>query len=305
MSLPMRKFALCVSLVLAVSAAAQSSAMKPFELNMDRVKVSTFGGNFAQTKTYLIPTYTVQVSALGSVWAQAGRTKAHGKYYVFGLEKSLLQGLSQKLQDDLVTKMKAAGYSVLTYDDVKSEPDVSGHGLLKLDDRYNLPTGGGLGAPVTFVIANPTDAQAFDSPIQGPAWWWRGMSKAKDLTVIIPELTFTTPQMFSQSSSTEHLDSAGISMDPRMIFEGAKIYGMNPKGGTPAIQVQQHGKRTAADVAGKITTASEDRLHVNHVFETSTGNYIMDLDPTIFSDGILRVGFAVNDMIVAEIKKEK
>lgn len=31
-----------------------------------------------------------------------------------------------------------------------------------------------------------------------------------------------------------------------MIFEGAKIYGMNPKGGQPMINVQQHGKRTAA-----------------------------------------------------------
>jgi hypothetical protein len=301
----MRKFALCVSLALAASAVAQSPAMKPFELNMDRVKVSTFGGNFSQTKSYLIPTYTIQVSSLGSVWAKAGRTKAHAKYYVDGLDKALMQDLSKKLQDDLVTKMKSAGYTVLTYEDVKGEPDVASHGLLKVDSRYGLPTGGGLGMPVTFVIANPTDPQAFESAIQGPAWWLRGMSKAKDLTVIVPELTFTTPQMFGQASSTEHVDSAGISTDPRMIFEGAKIYGITPKGGQPAIQVQQHGKRTAADVAGTITKVSEDRTHVSHVFETSSDDYIMSLDKTAFGDGILRVGFAVNDMIVAEIKKER
>lgn len=29
----------------------------------------------------------------------------------------------------------------------------------------------------------------------------------------------------------------------------------------------------------------------------------MELDQKAFSDGILRVGFAVNDLIVAEIKK--
>jgi hypothetical protein len=301
----MRQFALGVSLALALSATAQSPAMKPFEINMDRVKVSAFGGNFAQTKSYLIPTYTIQVSSLGSVWAKAGRTKAHAKYYVLGLDKALLQSLSKKLQDDLVTKMRAAGYSVLTYDDVKTEPDVASHGLLKTDSRYGLPTGGGLGMPVTFVIANPTDGQAFESPIQGPAWWLRGMSKAKDLTVIVPELTFTTPQMFGQASSTEHVDSAGISTDPRMIFESAKIYGMTPKGGQPAIQVQQHGKRTAADVAGKITKVSEDVTHVNHAFEWGSDDYAMQLDQTAFSDGILRVGFAVNDMIVAEVKKEK
>jgi hypothetical protein len=138
--------------------------------------------------------------------------------------------------------------------------------------------------PVTFVIANPTDPQAFESPIQGPAWWLRGMSKGKDLTVIVPELTFTTPQMFGQASSTEHMDSAGISTDPRMIFEGAKIYGMTPKGGTPMIQVQQHGKRTAADAAGTITKASEDRTHVSHVFETSSGR----LHHEARSDGLQR-----------------
>jgi hypothetical protein len=301
----MRQFALCVSLALAINATAQSPAMKPFDLNMERVKVSTFGGNFSQPKSYLVPTYTIQVSSLGSVWAKAGRTKAHAKYFVAGLDKALLQDLSKKLQDDLVAKMKSAGYPVLTYEDVKSEPDVSSHGLLKADSRYGLPTGGGLGMPVTFVIANPTDPQAFESPIQGPAWWLRGISKGKALTVIVPELTFTTPQMFGQASSTEHTDSAGISTDPRMIFEGAKIYGMTPKGGTPMIQVQQHGKRTAADVAGTITKVSEDRTHVAHVFETGSDDYVMQLDQTVFSDGILRVGFAVNDLIVAEIKKEK
>lgn len=301
----MRRVALCLSLALTVSAAAQSPAMKPFDLNMDRVKVSTFGGNFAQTKTYLIPTYTFQISSLGSVWAKAGRTKAHAKYYVLGLDKALLQGISKTLQDDLIARMKSAGYSVLTYEDVKGEPDVSSHGLLKIDDRYGLPTGGGLGMPVTFVIANPTDAQAFENPVQGPAWWLRSLSKAKELTVIVPELTFTTPQMFGQASSTEHVDSAGISTDPRMIFEGAKIYGMTPKGGQPMIAVQQHGKRTAADVAGTIKKVSEDRTSVSHVFETTTDDYIMQLDPTAFSDGILRVGLAVNEMIVAEIKKEQ
>jgi hypothetical protein len=90
-----------------------------------------------------------------------------------------------------------------------------------------------------------------------------------------------------------------------MIFEGAKIYGGNPKGGQPPIQIQKHGQRTAADVAGKITKVSEDRTTVSHVFETTADDYIMQLDPTAFSDGILRVGFAVNDMIVAEIKKER
>lgn len=288
----------------ATSVAAQSPAMKPFEVNMDRVKVSAFGGNFATTTTYLVPTVNLQVSVQGSVWAKSNRTKAHAKYFVEGTSKAMLQGLAKKLQDDFVTKLRGAGYTVLTYDDVKGEPDVASQGRNTADTRYGVPTTGGLGMPVTFVLANPSDEQSFTSPIQGPAWWLRDVAKAKNLTVIVPELTFSTPQMFGQSASTEHMDSAGISTDPSMIFEGAKFIGVNPKGGGPAMQIQQHGKRKAAESAGTIVRVSEDKTHVAHVFETSSEDYVMNLDEAAFTDGILRVGFAVNDVMVKELVKE-
>jgi hypothetical protein len=160
---------LLIASLLSVSALAQSPAMKPFEINMDRVKVTSFGANFGTTSSYLIPTLRLRVSVAGSVWAQKGGAKAHGKYYVDGLDHDMLQGVAKTLQDDLVTKMRAAGYTVLTYDDVKSEPDVSGQSVDKIDTRYGLPSSGGLGMPVTFVDATPSDAQTFSSPIQGPA----------------------------------------------------------------------------------------------------------------------------------------
>jgi hypothetical protein len=79
---------------------------------MDRVKVSTFGGNVAQTKSYLIPTYTIRSRP---VWAKAGRTKAHAR-------------ISKTLQDDLVTKMRAAGYS---------DPTAFSDGILRVGFAVN------------------------------------------------------------------------------------------------------------------------------------------------------------------------
>lgn len=293
-----------IGAAVATGVSAQSASMKPFDLNLDRVKVSTFGGNFGETTTYLVPGVTIRVSVLGSVWAQNKGAKAHAKYFVDGLQKEMLQSLAKTAQDDLVTKLKAQGYTVLTYDDVKAEPDVASRPLLKPDPRFDLPSGGGLGAPVTFVYASPSDAQAWDNPIQGPTWPLRGLAKAKNLTVIVPELTFTTPQMFGKVESGVMTDKAGVGMDPRMIFEGAAVYGLTPKGGGPAITVLQHGKRTAADVAGTISLASSDNMHVNHVLDFTSGNYVMVLDQTAFTDGILRVAFAVNSMIANEVKKE-
>ena len=293
-----------IACAIAMSAFAQSPAMKPFEINMDRVRVSTFGGNFGGTDTYLIPTLRLRLSVQGSVWAQKGGAKTHGKYYVIGADHDVMQDLATKLQNDLVTKMRAAGYKVLTYDDVKSEPDVAGQSLNRVDARYGFPTSGGLGMPVTFIDVTPTDAQAWSSPAAGPAWPFRGLAKAKNLTVIIPELTFTTPQMFAKTEHGWLEDKAGISMDPTMIFEGAMVVGLTPKGGGPAIQVQQHGKRTASDAPGKIIKANEYKMHVQHIEDFSSADFIMDLDKDAFSDGILRVGFALNDVIVAQVKKD-
>jgi hypothetical protein len=78
---------------------------------------------------------------------------------------------------------------------------------------------------------------------------------------------------------------------------------LSAKGG-PAIQVQRHAKRTAADVAGTIAKAAEDDLHVHNVMDFKSANYVMTLDKTAFSDGILRVGLALNDLIVAQVKKD-
>lgn len=296
-------FVFLAASLLTLSVLAQSPAMKPFDINMERVRVSSFGGNFGTTTTYLIPTLRVRASVAGSVWAQKGGAKAHGKYWVEGADHDLMQGLARTLQDDLVTKMRAAGYTVLTYDDVKSDADVASLTADKIDSRYGLPSSGGLGMPVTFVDASPSDAQTFSSPVQGPTWPFRGIAKARNLTVIVPELTFTTPQMFGQTETHAYEDKAGISMDPTMIFEGATVWGLTAKGG-PAIQVQRHGKRTAADVAGTIVKAGENDLHVHNVMDFKSGDYVMTLDKTAFSDGVLRVGFALNDLIVAQVKKD-
>lgn len=300
----MRRFAIALVLgFIAVTAAAQSAAMKPFELNMDRVKVKNFGGDFGQSKTYLIPTVNLVVSAKGSVWAKSGGAKTHGKYFVDGLKKPLLQELARKLQDDLVSRLRAGGYTVLTYEDVKGEPDIASHGLNRPDAEWGLPTTGGLGMPVTFVVATPTDAQAFDSPIQGPAWWLRGLAKAKDLIVIVPGIRFTVPQMFGETESGYKRDSAGIATDPAMIMEGAMVYSITAKGGGTTIQIQRHGKRFASEVTGTIRKLSEDKTTFSSAWQTTSGDFVMTLDPTAFSDGILRVGFAINGLIVSEVAK--
>lgn len=158
----------------AIPVLAQSPAMKPFELNMDRVKVSKFGGSFGASDTYFLPTYDLVVSAHGSVWAKKGGAQAHGKFFVDGLEPALLRELGGKLQNDLATKLRGLGLTVLLYDDLKGEADVASRGRDKPDEKWGLPIR--RGDPLTFVIAAPTPAQQFNNGPTGPVFPYRNMA---------------------------------------------------------------------------------------------------------------------------------
>jgi hypothetical protein len=286
----------------ALSLSAQSAAMKPFDLNMDRVSFKKFGGSFADSKTYFVPTYDLLVSVHGSVWAQKGGAQAHGKFFVDGLTKPLMHSIATKLQDDLVAKIRAAGFTVLTYADLKDDPDVAKRGLDKDEDKWDFPVR--TIAPLSYIIAAPSAAQQFNNPIQGPAWPWRGIAKAKDLVAVSPELHFTVPQMWGQTREGYSSKEAGIATDPAMIFEGGMVYSITRKGGGESIYLQRHGSRVASENAGKITKLNEDKTNFSSAWKRVSGDYSMTIDPVAFEDGILRVGMAVNTMIVQKMVEE-
>ena len=121
---------LFLSLLLAALAGNAFAEMKPFELNMDRVEIDA-KKPLGFSETYFIPSANLLITASGDVWAQSkaggSNAQAHGKYFVKELDRVFVQDLARKVQDDLVTKMRAAGYTVLTYEDLKGEADVAGH----------------------------------------------------------------------------------------------------------------------------------------------------------------------------------
>lgn len=301
----MRQFVLVLALVLTTlgvrTGAAQSATMKPFELNLDRVKVNTFGGKLSDSRTYFVPTYSLVVSVYGSVWAGKGGAQAHGKFFVDGLDKPLMQGLAVKLQNDLVTRMRAAGYTVLTFEDVKDTPDVVGRSLDKDNEKWGFPVR--KITPLTYIVAAPSDAQQFNNPGVGAAWPFRGIAKEKQLLVLSPELRFTVPQMWGVTRAGYASTSAGISTDPAMIFEGAWIAAVNAKGGTVNIMVDRHGMRLASEVTGTIKQLSEVKYNLSDEWKRTSGDFSMTIDPVAFTDGIMRVGLAVNTMVLSELAK--
>jgi hypothetical protein len=301
----MRKVALVLALAIAAgqahAIAAQSPAMKPFELNMEQVEVRKFGGKFSDSRTFFVPTYTLVVSVHGSVWAKKGGAQSHGKFFVEGMTQPLMHELATKLQTDLVTRMRAAGLTVLTYDDLKDHPDVAGRGRDKVDEQWGFPIRHG--TPLAYIIAAPTEAQQFNNPGVGAAWPFHGLAKEKNLMVLSPEVTFTVPQMWGQTRAGYATNSAGIATDPAMKLESGWIAAVNAKGGTVNILIKEHGTRLAAENAGTIKQLSEKKYSISKEWQRTSGDYSMTLDPVAFTDGIMRVGLAINTMILSEIAK--
>lgn len=216
----------------------------------------------------------------------------------------MLQDLAKKIQDDLVTRLRAARKKVLTYEDVKDEAVIAGQARLSADGKWGLPLKGGWGQPLTYLIASPTDAQAFDNPIQGPTWWMRNLAKEKNLVVLIPELMFSVPQMFGQTRAGVSTNRAGIATDPAMVLEGATVYGQDGKG--PAnIQVWRHGTRLAAEVTGTIEKVNADKTTFSAAWQRTSLDFAMTLDREAFTDGVLRVAYALNEMTVQKVTGKK
>lgn len=285
-------------------AGSTRAEMKPFELNMDRVKIVDPKGLGA--KTYFVPSVNLVVSCSGSVWAQSkkggGNAQAHGKFYVSGLDKALLQDLARKLQDDFIAKLRATGATVLTYDDLKGDPAIAAHGRLSADAKWGFPTT--TKDPLTYIRVTPTDEQEFERGLAAsPTFWLHSLAKERKLTVLLPEITFTVPQMWGEVEAGYKRDSAGIAVNSVMLLHAGAIYVDNPQGSFTNIQIQTHGKRPASENTGTVQQMSLDKTQFSSSWGRSSSDWVMTLDPQAFSDGILRVGYAINSMVADQVKK--
>ena len=170
----------------------------------------------------------------------------------------MLQDLARQVQEDFVTKLRATGATVLTYDDLKADPLIAGHGRLSADAKWDFPTT--TKDPLTYVRVTPTDEQEFERGLAAsPTFWLHSLAKERKLIVLLPEITFTVPQMWGEVEAGYKRDSAGIAVNSVMLLQAAAIYVDNPQGSFTNIQIQTHGKRPASEDTGTVQRMSLDK----------------------------------------------
>lgn len=280
------------------------------------------------SKTIVVPTIYVKflVSGRTAVSKQGGyqigkdsnSVKASATYKVLGLDKAMAQEISKKVYNDLITKLRGAGYKVLTYDDVKDRDYVKKAGRATPDSKWGLPLESSLfGRSDEYITAAPSDEQQFEIPMQGVFWEFISMGKPKfeDATMLIPTYTITAPQVWGKTDSSYSTISAEINTAPGMNLTSASAPWMGaPKfgmGGGNAIGV--HTKAQVVNViekAGELvktedttpTTANALSAGLSALFgggsiSASSSAYTFTIDKKSYTEGVLKGTGQFNDVL--------
>lgn len=299
---------LAVMLAAPTQASQQTFNNANFEINRERVRFGTVGA-CAKSTTFLIPTTYLYVTARTAIKAGGGISGVTAKARVFveGPGKAELQQLAKRIQDQIVGDMRAAGYAVLTFNDVRG--DVADKARMEANARYGMPTHSARAYPGTdFVVAAPSDEQALDYGLSGPAANFGKASQRTGATLLVPEIYLTMPQLGAAANTSNgsvwRTSSASISFDPSMHLAAANVYGATAKGGWCSILVPEHGVRVPASHAGDFQELSVVEDDYGE-WGRKRGDFAFVVDDRAFQTGVLATGRTLSHLIVDTMQGRK
>lgn len=250
-----------------------------------------------------------QGSALSTLGGgSANSVKASAKYKVAGLDKAMAQGIAKQAYDDFVAKLRAAGYTVLTYDDIKDRDYMKSAARDKGDAKWGLPTESPVGSSDTYVIAAPSDAQQIKIGFTGAfaEFISLGKPKIKDATIVIPTYTIVSPQVWGTTDSGFNRIEAGISTAAGMNLQYASAIWMGkPKvrmggGNVPGV-VTKAAVINITEKAGELVKAADttptaanalskglSMLSGAGSINASSAEYTFNVDRTAYTAGALK-----------------
>ena len=299
------RYAVCAaSLMFLVGASAPSFDPQfsgaSFEINRPRVQFGTMG-SCAKGTTYLVPTTYLYIAARTKVGAGGtlGKVGMRATAYTDGLTKSGIQQLAAQMHNEIVSQLRAAGYTVLTFDDVRA--DVADKGRMPVNPRYGMPTKDMRQFPgVDFFVATPSDEQAVDFGMMGPQANYSRAAQRTGATLLMPQVWLTLPQLSATASNAEGFtwrsSKAGITGSPAMKLAGAWVNGLTAKGAWCSITVPEHGMRLPAPVAGtfsELGTSTDDYGE----WSVKRGDWSFQVDDAAFRSGALLVGRSFGKLI--------
>lgn len=249
-----------------------------------------------------------QGSALSTLGGgSANSVKASAKYKVNGMDKALAQSIAKQAYDDFVSKLRAAGYTVLTYNDIKDRDFVKGAAREKNDATWGLPTES-VGSD-TYIVAAPSDEQSFKYSLNGgqfSEFIRLGKPKFTDATIVIPNYTVVAPQVWGETGGGYNRIEAGIKTGEGMNLQYAGVTWMGkPKtrmggGNAPGVVIKNPMINVTAKVGDMVKAADTTPTAANALskglslltgagsISASSAEYTFTLDRNAYTSGALK-----------------
>lgn len=289
--------AVCLALVSAPPASAQEGAPK---LEVSR------GKEWKGVETVVVPTVLVNLAVDGSAFVANQKdfnsVQAKGKFVVGGMDKELAQGIAKQIYDDAVAKLRAAGIKVLTYEDIKDDPSVVEIKRREPHEDWGLPYLNDRNSRINYVIATPSDAQAFKAGLTGitrPFW---KLAQARGATVFIPEYWIDAPQMWTEKEGGYKRISAEVNIAPGMTLRGGFLWTLTHKGGW--MPMKQENWVNVAENVGQLGEADKGGWDMGLVKRTKA-NWFLKIDRETYRAGAVRAGGLFNAAVIESMLAER
>jgi hypothetical protein len=263
-------------------------------------------------KTIIVPTAYVSLAIEGKVGAvkqsgllQRGNATANARadFKVLGIDKAFGQAIAKAAQDDFVSKLRAAGYKVLTFEDIRDRDGIKRAERVAPDAFATTSEGG-----YTYATFAPSDEQHFKSAM---AWglFNQFISAAKpiitDATLVIPQYTLQAPHFWAETSRGYSSVSAEVKQSPGMNLVNASTPWMGkPKSrisrGMPGIALKGPVYNISSQV-GSLSLLSDNTPQVANAVSTalniltgagniqrSSQSYTFQIDPQAYTEAALK-----------------
>ena len=208
---------------------------------------------------------------------------------------------AREAQDDLVARLRATGNTVITYDEIKADPDIAGARRRDDNPKYGMPTQSVRMFPGSnFVVVGPSDDQVFGTDFLGgpPLGKFTNAIKARNATLVFPEIWLGTPIMIPGKGGAGSIREANLGISPALKLYGANIWRTPPKLGWCNIAVAEHGVRMVWPAVGEIRELGQYENDWGS-WSRKNGDFAFVLDKGEFAAAVLSAGYGVNKLIAS------
>lgn len=264
-----------------------------------------------KSDTIVVPSMYLHTLVEGTHHESKNGAHARVNYAVTNLGPELGEEIATLIYDDLIAKLKASGWKVLTYEDTKDQADWEKIGIadpLKqigvegykwnwgYGDQYwmtSYPKGTPHFAPLK--IGAPGTPDIFKIT--------KKVGKKLDANVLFPVYTFAAPIAYGSTDRGYKKSTAEAALAPKLSLYYVGGNFMNPKAAGGVVQLKE-----AIDVADNVGTAErveevnqqDTSLFSFNVFRSvAKGDYAFTLDTESFKNAIVKTGKDFNTLLVA------